>query len=719
LPTTTPYSVYDFWENLAQWIITEKEYVGSGTIASRTVTLIIKHSVYIEIGFSTDPTYAAIGTTTSDKTLTGFTGLVVNSLKGFEVSGTGIPTGAYITSNTATEVEISSAATATASITLTVGHLTIERDEEYIHQGNISLDITPFLGAGNYPSVACFMNGRLWLGGSSTDPTILWASKPWDYRNFVVFESVEYDTQEQTTVVRVDRVGTTTESSTTLAVTPVIADSMAGKYVSGLYLPYGVKVSTHTAGTGTMELDMPSIGKGTSGVSFSEWKDADTPEYETVTETTQQIGDSNAIQIRLATEENERILWIAAGKDLYIGTTSSEWAVPGGVTATSVQATIISRYGSADIQARMVGDSLLFVSPSSRHVRQMKTGDPVPPLSIQAEHMIKDGIVQIDFQQSPDVCIYAVLSTGDMVRCIMEPTSGIFAWDRVRTKALDLIESVCVVPGSDEDLVYVCVKRIIGANTVRMIELFQENDDTDYDESWYLDSALSATNATPFHAITLAHLPSVSVDIAYKSGTSLAFDTVTTDANGIALIPLSGSTVYPSISVTINTPTLTGFSGLTTNALAGLAVRGTGIPDGTTISSNTATECTMSGNASASGTVSVEIGTLVTTTFMIGGLPYTATLKTHRIESMETEGLTKAVGRLFFRLLNSYGFTIKYSSVSGTPQAVVIPTATPYTGPIHVTTDIPTLIDAEIIIESSDPVPVGIQIILPETVLGG
>jgi hypothetical protein len=63
-------------------------------------------------------TWASIGTHTNT-TLDGFSGLTVNALAGVKVSGTGIPAGAYIVSNTATEAILSAAATGTASITLT------------------------------------------------------------------------------------------------------------------------------------------------------------------------------------------------------------------------------------------------------------------------------------------------------------------------------------------------------------------------------------------------------------------------------------------------------------------------------------------------------------------------------------------------------------------------------------------------------------------------
>lgn len=96
---------------------------------------------------------------------------------------------------------------------------------------------------------------------------------------------------------------------------------------------------------------------------------------------------------------------MAGGGDLYVGTSSTEWVVSG-ADATKAKAAIASRYGSARIQARFIGASLLFVTPASRAIRQL--GQSGPPITEQSDHMVRSGIVQMDFAQSPDMAIFAV-----------------------------------------------------------------------------------------------------------------------------------------------------------------------------------------------------------------------------------------------------------------------------------------------------------------------
>jgi hypothetical protein len=54
--------------------------------------------------------------------------------------------------------------------------------------GNV--DEIPFQTTQNYPGVITFFNGRLWLGSTISEPQKIWASKPFDYTNFVQYETV-------------------------------------------------------------------------------------------------------------------------------------------------------------------------------------------------------------------------------------------------------------------------------------------------------------------------------------------------------------------------------------------------------------------------------------------------------------------------------------------------------------------------------------------------
>jgi hypothetical protein len=95
--------------------------------------------------------YATIGTTTTSKVLTGFTGLTVNSLRGFRVSGTGIPTGARVVSNDATTVTLNIAATATGSVTIAMSLAVIK----VLEVGNVRDNLFEVIGEGPNRRLLC------------------------------------------------------------------------------------------------------------------------------------------------------------------------------------------------------------------------------------------------------------------------------------------------------------------------------------------------------------------------------------------------------------------------------------------------------------------------------------------------------------------------------------------------------------------------------------
>jgi len=521
--------------------------------------------------------------------------------------------------------------------------LTMTRGTDYSYQGSITMDLRPFMGAGNYPGAIAIFAGRLWLGGSLNDPDTLWGSKPWDYTDFTLFETVEYTASEPTLANRTDHTGATTQGNTTISsISPaLVAGAMVGKYITGANVAYGAKVVSNT--TNSIVMDMAAIATGpTTPISFSDWKDANVPEYTDVKRYTQQIGAANAVRLKLATEEDERILWIAAGQDLFIGTSSSEWAIPGTSNATQARAQIVSRYGSGDVQGRFVGAGIAYVSPSSRHVRQFGSGQT---LTLQADHIVKPGVVQLDFQQVPDVALWCVLANGELVRCLIDGGTQTVAWSRVRMRAGDLVESVAVAPGADRDFVYVVVRRTINGATKRFIEVLRENEDDTLEAQWYLDAAVQKTGAS--------------------------FTTIT---------------------------------GLT--HLAGQAVK---VRRGTTLQDATVEDVTVDGSG---------VATISASTYALVGLPFTSRAITQRIEGPDSEGLSKQVGRVFFRLFRSNAFTIRHTTDLSAPSVPV--SITPcYTGAYHVTAGMPSLEDMALVIDSDDPVPLGIQTIVPETTIGG
>lgn len=153
-----------------------------------------------------------------------------------------------------------------------------------------------------------------------------------------------------------------------------------------------------------------------------------------------------------------------------------------------------SKNGSAYIKAVEAGDSILYVERGGRRIREYvytleRDKFITPDLSVLADHILKVGIVQIAFQNRPDTILWCVLNDGNIATLTFNREQEITAWGLQVTDGS--FESVTVVPGDDEDEVWVAVQRTINSATARYIELFQPRDWGDDDEdAWFVDSGL-------------------------------------------------------------------------------------------------------------------------------------------------------------------------------------------------------------------------------------
>jgi hypothetical protein len=81
-----------------------------------------------------------------------------------------------------------------------------------------------------------------------------------------------------------------------------------------------------------------------------------------------------------------------------------------------------------------------------------------PDLTYMAEHMLVDGVDQMDFQQVPQPVVYFV-SGGDLMCLLYSKQYKTLAWYRFVTGEGGEIESVAVLPGDEDDDVYLIVNR--------------------------------------------------------------------------------------------------------------------------------------------------------------------------------------------------------------------------------------------------------------------
>jgi len=214
------------------------------------------------------------------------------------------------------------------------------------------------------------------------------------------------------------------------------------------------------------------------------------------------------------------IQWLKAKEYLMVGTQAAigrlgtkEQPLTPSFTEYKIQA----KTGCAYIQPAQALDAILFVEYGSQKVREIEytyttENFTASDMTVLAEHITGDGIVEIDWMQRPDPILWSIREDGQLLSFTYDPGQEVMAWARHVTgqdvndwTSWDEFESVAVIPGSSEradgedrndDEVWVVVNRTVDSNTVRYVEQFQPMDwGTDPNYCWFVDCGLGGPDS--------------------------------------------------------------------------------------------------------------------------------------------------------------------------------------------------------------------------------
>lgn len=192
--------------------------------------------------------------------------------------------------------------------------------------------------------------------------------------------------------------------------------------------------------------------------------------------------DSAAYALQVAAQEANPIVWLASQDGLIIGTEGDEWLLDSGEEVISPTNPPYSKrktkFGSADIQAQLVGSVVIFIQRGGRAVREYvfafdEQGYKAPDLTQLSDHMTRSGVVQFTYAQNPDSTIWAVTGDGRLLSCTYRRESEVVAWAQHSTNGA--VESVASIYGTDSDEVWFSVRRTVDGVTSRHIERFDPN----------------------------------------------------------------------------------------------------------------------------------------------------------------------------------------------------------------------------------------------------
>lgn len=289
-----------------------------------------------------------------------------------------------------------------------------------------------FTTEGNYPSCVAFMANRLWFMSSIKHPYRLWASRPFEYNNF---QTVDY-------IQKVDEGVTTEQYLEAIEGNKFFREDLE----DGGYRETSRVVDMDTGSVietiSTYDKDGNLVGSEDRAYKYTD------PKYYW---TEKQRADC-AIVLDCASDRDEKISWMGfSGSFLYVGTASSEWAIPSDMSAVDYSITKISSYGSArDMQCIYGADSLFYVQTGGKKIRALSYssgGISNMEPSYQCQSILADGIKELAYQRVQNSRLYVALKSGKLAVYTYEPVYGIEAWSIWESEYS--IDSICVLDSED------------------------------------------------------------------------------------------------------------------------------------------------------------------------------------------------------------------------------------------------------------------------------
>lgn len=229
--------------------------------------------------------------------------------------------------------------------------------------------------------------------------------------------------------------------------------------------------------------------------------------------------DSHAYSYTLAGSKVNDILWMLPQKVLFIGTIGDEWKfgfASEPTTNSNVDSKVESEHGSAPVQPLLIEGAPVFVEAGGRALRAIvysldEDAFRAPRISEHAEHLLRDVVVDIAFQQQPTPTIWIVRSDGKMVACTFSRSSKVSAYSQHDFGGE--VESIAVVRSNDRDELWMVVKRYVDGSYYRYVELMAATTWQDLENAFYVDSGLSYDGSPALTLGGLDHLEGEQVNV--------------------------------------------------------------------------------------------------------------------------------------------------------------------------------------------------------------
>lgn len=273
--------------------------------------------------------------------------------------------------------------------------------------------------------------------------------------------------------------------------------------------------------------------------------------------------DDNAVNITIASDQVNVIRHLLPARFLQILTTSAEFTLSGGTGSTPVTPTNINvlretTFGTSPVRPVRAGNSTILIQKGQEKVKEITfdldtDGLLGVDLTILADHIPRGGLVDMIWQQEPELVLWFVHSDGRLVGLTYDRANAAIAWHDHDLGGSGIVESITAIPSGSEDQVYLAVKRTVNGQVVRHVEYIKSiefGDDVNY--AFFVDSGLTYDGSPTTEVSGLNHLEGATVAILADGATHP--DRVV--SGGRVLLDRSASVVHVGYAYTSTVETL-------------------------------------------------------------------------------------------------------------------------------------------------------------------
>lgn len=223
--------------------------------------------------------------------------------------------------------------------------------------------------------------------------------------------------------------------------------------------------------------------------------------------------DDSALRYTLAT--TQVILWILGDVVLFVGTSGGLFNLSSGeeshpLTPTNIVVRKQTNFGCNTVLPVKMGNYLYYVQRNNKTLREYDyeySSDRflATDVTLLAEHVLKPGVVEIAYQQSPYNLLYAIRSNGEVSIFTRNAIQDVLGWARLPGSGK--AESVAVIPRpTGDDEVWFIYERTVGGETKRYIEYLEDFSFETLADSFFVRSGLSYSGEPVSTVSGLDHL---------------------------------------------------------------------------------------------------------------------------------------------------------------------------------------------------------------------